>query len=473
MTLNPQKLYSHIDHAWGNLLPTLEQYIRIPNKSPHFDPKWQEHGHMDRAVELLVNWAKTQPIANMRIEVQRLPGRTPLICIEVAGNSERTVLLYGHLDKQPEMAGWDPTHGPWDPVIKDQKLYGRGAADDGYAIFAALTAIQALQAQNISHDRCVILIEASEESGSPDLQAHMQVLKDRMGKPALVICLDAGCGNYDQLWVTTSLRGLAGGELRVDVLTEGVHSGYASGVVPSSFRIIRQLLSRIEDEDTGELKIKETHAPIPAWDLEKTKEAALILGSPAQDYPFMPATQPTTHDPIEQLLNRTWRPALSVVGAEGLPSSANAGNVLRPSTSLKLSLRLPPNCDAQGAAEALKKALENEPPYGAKVSFEITEAKTGWQIGEISRDLEALFNQVSRTYFDDRPAAYWGEGGAIPFMNILKDEFPQAQFMVTGVLGPHSNAHGPNEFLHLPTARKITCCVANVLSGFFSSGHSR
>ena len=174
-----------------------------------FDADWVAHGYMDQAVALMETWAKAQPIAGMTVEVVRLEGRTPLIYIDIPASGPETgedvVLLYGHLDKQPEMTGWDDDLGPWKPVLKGDRLYGRGGADDGYAIFGSLTAVMALQAQQLPHARCVVLIEACEESGSYDLPAYVDHLAARIGKPSLVVCLDSGCGNYEQLWCTCLL----------------------------------------------------------------------------------------------------------------------------------------------------------------------------------------------------------------------------------------------------------------------------
>jgi acetylornithine deacetylase/succinyl-diaminopimelate desuccinylase-like protein len=400
----------------------------------------------------------------MSVEVVRLPGRTPLIYIDIPGQIDDCVLLYGHLDKQPEMSGWRAGLDPWTPVIEGDRLYGRGGADDGYATFASLTAVAALQAQGLPHARCVIIIEACEESGSFDLPYYIEALGDRIGQPSLVICLDSGCGNYDQLWCTTSLRGLAGGVLDVEILTEGVHSGDASGIVPSSFRIARQLLSRIEDEQTGRILPEYLHADIPPQRLQQAEAAASALGqSISARFPFSGSAHAVSDNPCELILNRTWRPSLSIVGASGLPASENAGNVLRPRTALKLSVRLPPTCNAPEASKRLQALLESAPPYGAKVRFTPDWAASGWDAPPVATWLEESLGLASSICFG-RPAMYMGEGGSIPFMGMLGARFPAAQFLITGVLGPHSNAHGPNEFLHLTTARRLTACVAMVLA---------
>jgi acetylornithine deacetylase/succinyl-diaminopimelate desuccinylase-like protein len=309
-----------------------------------------------------------------------------------------------------------------------------------------------------------VLIEASEESGSPDLPAHIDALGERLGHPSLVVCLDAECGNYEQLWCTTSLRGNLIGTLRVDVLREGVHSGTASGVVPSSFRVLRDLLARVEDVHSGAILLEELNPPIPPDRRAQAKAAAAVLGATVHEkFPLMPGMRPLSNDPLELLLNNTWRPTLSVTGAEGLPPFRSAGNVLRPYTALKLSFRLTPTMDPAVASSALKRALESDPPYGAKVTFTIDSAMGGWNAPSLAPWLEDSMQRASQAFFG-KPSMYMGTGGSIPFMGMLGAKFPGTQFLITGVLGPNSNAHGPNEFLHLATARRVTGCVAQVLA---------
>ncbi len=467
------RLSRFVDEVWGDeVVPQLVDYVRIPAKSPAFDRDWAEHGFIDDAVSQLAAWArgKIDGVPGASLEVVRLEGRTPVILVEIPGAGSETVLLYGHLDKQPEMTGWADGLGPWTPVLKDDKLYGRGGADDGYAIFGALTAILALREQGVPHARCVLLIEACEESGSYDLPFYVDHLAERIGSPSLVVCLDSGCANYDQLWLTTSLRGMIGGTLTVKVLEEGVHSGDASGVVASSFRVLRRLLARIEDAHTGRLIPPELWVDIPQERIDQARRAGAALGAETYaKFPFVEGMKPVTEDPFELVLNRTWRPTLSVTGVEGLPALADAGNVLRPHTAFKLSFRLPPTADAGRAAEALKKTLESDPPYGAKVWFQVSDASGGWNAPALAPWLERSVNAASEATFG-RPAMVMGEGGSIPFMTMLGDKFPEAQFMITGVLGPHSNAHGPNEFLHLPTGRRLSAAVAMVLADHCARG---
>jgi acetylornithine deacetylase/succinyl-diaminopimelate desuccinylase-like protein len=456
------------DTIWNDeIVPALTEYIRIPNKSPAFEPDWEKLGHMEKALQLLVSWAqkKLPGLPDATLSVERLPGRTPLIFIDVPGaRKDDTVLLYGHLDKQPEMTGWAEGKGPWSPVLEGDKLYGRGGADDGYAMFGALAALLALKQQNAPHARAVIVIEASEESGSPDLPYYIEALSDRIGTPSLVVCLDSGCGDYERLWLTTSLRGMVGGTLRVDVLEEGVHSGDASGIVPSSFRILRQLLTRLENVETGDVLVEELRAPIPAERVEQAKVAAGALGDDVfAKFPFVKGMHPAGNDRAELVLNRTWRPALSVTGLAGAPAPGSAGNVLRPFTEAKLSMRLPPTVDAVMASKRMKEILERDPPYGARVAFHYEEPGTGWNAPKTAPWLAAALEDASHASWG-QSMAMMGEGGSIPFMAMLGKRYPEAQFVVTGVLGPHSNAHGPNEFLHIPTGKRVTEVVARALA---------
>jgi acetylornithine deacetylase/succinyl-diaminopimelate desuccinylase-like protein len=408
--MDTSRLTRYISDLWdAEIVPQLMDYIRIPNKSPMFDKDWVAHGHMDAAVKLMETWARTKlpALPGATLEVVRLEGRTPLIYIEVPGQNDDTVVLYGHLDKQPEMTGWSEGLGPWIPVLKGDKLYGRGGADDGYAIFGSLAALLALQEQGIPHARCVILIEACEESGSYDLPYYVDHLASRIGNPSLVVCLDSGCGNYEQLWLTTSLRGMTGGELTVQVLEEGVHSGDASGVVPSSFRILRELLSRLEDPETGRIKPKELYAEIPQQRIDQANVSAGVLGKEIYTkFPFVDGMHPVTEDLTELVLNRTWRPQLAVTGAEGMPPLDSAGNVLRPKTAVKLSLRVPPTLNGAKAGEFVKQLLEKDPPYGAKVSFKLEKDGSGWNAPQLSpvagkgrgRCIGALLRQARRVH---------------------------------------------------------------------------
>jgi acetylornithine deacetylase/succinyl-diaminopimelate desuccinylase-like protein len=466
----------HVTQAWdGDIIRQLSDYIAIPAKSPAFDAHWQANGHIETVVRNAASWVEAQKIAGLTLEVIRLQGRTPVLFFEVAATkpqATQTVLMYGHLDKQPEFNGWRNDLGPWTPKYEEGKLYGRGGADDGYAVYASIAAIAALKAQNVPHPRIVGLIETCEESGSYDLLPYVDALQNRLGDVGLVVCLDSGAGNYDQLWLTNSLRGMINGVLKVQVLTEGVHSGDSSGVVPSSFRIMRQVLDRLEDSARGRLLPGSFYCEIPAVRMAQARATADILGAEVyQRFPWAhydcggsgSFTLPVTTDPMQALLNRTWRPTLSVTGAEGLPDFANAGNVLRPYTAFKLSLRLPPLVDAAQAVQELKTLLEDNAPYQARVTFEGSDNTTGWNAPDTVPWFEHALHAASQAYFG-APCGYIGQGGTIPLMNMLSKGFPKAQMMVCGVLGPKSNAHGPNEFLHVPYAKKLTAAVAQVIA---------
>ncbi len=466
MALDVAAVGDRIGQVWpADIVPALHDYIAIPNVSPAYEPGWAEAGHMDAAVALVRDWCAARPIRGLTVDVQRLPGRTPLVVVDIpacGGADDDTVVLYGHLDKQPEMVGWRDGMGPWTPVVEGDRLYGRGGADDGYAAFAALAAVEAVQAAGGAHTRLMVLIEASEESGSPDLPAHVEALGPRLGTPSLVVCLDSGCADYDRLWVTTSLRGNLVGTLSVDVLTEGVHSGTYGGVVPSTMRILRLLLERLEDARTGALRLHELNPPVPKDRRRQAEEAVAAGVDPTEAPPLVPGVALAADDPVELLLAKTWRPSLAYTGADGFPPVARAGNVLRPRSALKLSLRLAPTTDAAAATRVVRDVLEADPPYGATVRFTAEDAAPGWAAPPFAPWLDAALEAGSQAAFG-RSYGAWGEGGTIPFMAMLGARFPEAQFVVTGVLGPGSNAHGPNEFLHLPTGRRVTEVVATVL----------
>ena len=466
MALDAARIRTSVDTRWDrDVLAPLQDYVRIPNVSPAFDPRWEANGHMAAATALIRQWCEARPIEGMTVEVLEVPGRTPIVLCEIPATdpalADDTVLLYGHLDKQPEMAGWRDGLGPWEPVLDGDLLYGRGGADDGYAVFSSLAAIEALREAGGSHARLLVLIEASEESGSPDLPAHLDALGDRLGQVSLVIGLDSGAATYDRLWVTTSLRGVLMASVRVEVLTEGVHSGSAGGVVPSSFRLLRRLLDRIEDPDTGRVLIDELWCDIPAERHDQMAETAdqIVAGLA---FPWAGSTRPDHADAVDLLRARTWEPSIANIAVDGFPPADRAGNVLRPFTELTLSCRLAPTADPAAAADAVERALTTDPPNGATVTVTVRGAEGGWNAPPTEAWLQAAVDEASEAHWG-QPSAAMGEGGTIPFMGMLGTRFPDAQFLITGVLGPGSNAHGPNEFLHLPMARRITATVSHVL----------
>jgi acetylornithine deacetylase/succinyl-diaminopimelate desuccinylase-like protein len=444
-----------IDAMWEKrVLPALADYTRIKCLSPAFDPDWAQRGAITEAAELLRAWTQEQD-GGLLTEIVQLPGRTPVLLVENGGSGD-PILIYGHMDKQPPLGDWRPGLSPFEPVRDGDLLYGRGTADDGYALFAAVTGLLAAEG---GRGRVVILIEASEESGSPDLSAYVEHLRARIGTPSLVICLDSGCLSYDRLWLTSSLRGNLVASVRVDVLTEGVHSGVGGGVVPSSFRILRRMLSRIEDETTGEILLPELRGAGVPDDLRASLHAA------AQEFadsalPTVAGLRLAGGDAGERLVARAWSAALEVTGMDGVPAVRDGGNVLRPFTTAKISVRLPPDVDAQVAADALISALATE--EGAHITIDLEGVADGWVAPPLDAHNAAALERVSRAAFG-QPVGFHGEGGTIPFLADLKRSFPHTQFVATGVLGPHSNAHGPNEFLHIPMAKAVTAAVAELL----------
>ncbi|MDE3007985.1 MAG: M20/M25/M40 family metallo-hydrolase [Acidobacteriota bacterium] len=446
-------------------LDALTRYTAIPALSPMFDAHWEEHGHIEEALGLLVDWCRQRRLAKFEVAVQRLANRTPLLVVTVEATNEHadTVVLYGHLDKQPPLGDWSDGLGPFSPVRRGNRLFGRGVADDGYSTFAALLALEALEAAHVAHGRYVVLIEASEESGSPDLEAHLDALATHLGQVELMICLDSGALTYDRLWVTTSLRGVLNVELTVKVLSQGQHSGVASGVVPSSFRILRELLDRVEDSTTGEVLVPELQATIPDSHVRAATKIFEEFGDVvAKELPTLEGLRLMGRDGADRLLRRTWAPTLSIVGMGGIPTPDVAGNVLRPSTTAVLSFRLPPSVDAEVARAAVERLLTTNVPANASVDVH-SHAASGWVAPPLSPWLDAALEEASRVAFGREPG-FTGEGGTIPFLGSLARRYPSAPFVATGVLGPHSNAHGIDEMLDLDMAVGVTNAVISLLA---------
>ena len=401
------------------------------------------------------------------MEVHELAGRTPVIVIEVpafgGAPADDTVVLYGHLDKQPEMHGWRDGLGPWTPVLEGDRLYGRGGADDGYAAFASLAAIEAVRAGGGAHARCVVLIEASEESGSPDLPAHVEALADRIGTPSFVVCLDSGCIDYDRMWLTTSLRGIVNLALSVDIVRDGLHSG-ESGMIPSTFRIARVLLSRIEDEATGRVLLDTCDVTIP--DDRARRGRGHREGDRHHRRP-LPAGRRSAADDARRR---------RAVARPNVAGGAERDRRRRSAADRSGGQRAAPEHDARAVAAhaadggrrggarrtaravarrpALRRAASRSPP---------APPASGWNAPPLAPWLVAALDDASVVAFG-QPTRMYGVGGTIPFMGMLGERFPEAQFAITGVLGPDANAHGPNEYLHLPTARKITLAIAELLN---------
>ncbi|MFE3515197.1 M20/M25/M40 family metallo-hydrolase [Streptomyces sp. NPDC059166] len=464
--LDPGRTLAFCRDLWNDsLLAELSAFIEVPALSPAYDDDWEQRGLLDRTATDLARWARSTPVKGLTAEVLREPGRTPVVYVDIPGTGEGTALFYGHLDKQPGGTGWSDGHGPWTPVFDGTRLYGRGGADDGYAAYAALAAVLAVDDQSVPRPRCVGVFETGEESGSPDLDHWLDVLSPRIGSVDLLMCLDSGAGDYDRLWLVTSLRGHCSGRLDIQVLDDGAHSGDAGGVVPSSFRVLRMLLERLEDSGSGRLLPPSFGVAIPPERRAQAEEAGAVLGQRvAERFSWHGSAGPVVDDPAELLLNRAWRPSLAITGAEGLPPIAEAGNVLRPHTGVKLSLRLPPTVSSKAAVRELQALLEADPPYGTRVRFTPdTVLADGWNARTMRPWLHDALDQASRDHYDGARLAMIGQGGTIPLMGILQQRYPDAQVLACGVQGPGTNAHGPNESLHLPYTHRLTASLASVL----------
>ena len=461
------KIISFNEFFWQkSILPALIKYLKIPNSSPAFDPLWEQNGYIEDAVNVVVKWCKKNAAIGMKTEILRAKGRTPCILIDIPGKLAKQVLYYGHLDKQPAATGWLPGLGAYKPVLQNNKLYGRGAADDGYAVFTAIASVIALQQQRLPHPNIQILIECSEESGSIDLPYYIDKYISKIINPDLVICLDSGCGNYEQLWLTTSLRGMITGVLEVAVLTEGMHSGMAAGIVPSAMQIMQQQLANVTIPGSTTLAIPALNAVIPKIRQQQIITTANILkDSVYSDFSFVKDVQPLHSSHAELLSKQTWQNAYEIIGIDGLPGIEEAGNVHPAAIAAKISIRTPPTCNTTKALPELIKSLTTKPPFNSKVSFTPLENSDGWHANYATDKLTAIINESSNKFFQ-QDCAYMGEGGSIPLINFLQNKFPETDFLITGILGPHANAHGPNEFLHLGAVKKLSSCLSYILTNY-------
>lgn len=452
-------------------LPGIMDYIRIPNVSPNYDPQWDTNGNQEKAVSFLANWVLSQNLKGLSLSIYKEKKRTPFIYIEVNPSrvsDKRTVLMYGHFDKQPAYTGWSDGLGPTTPVIKDGKLYGRGSTDDGYALFGIITAIKTCQRINLPLPRIVIIVEGAEESYIEDLNFYLSALKTKIGTPDFIVCLDSGSEDYKRLWLTTSLRGNCAIDLTVKTLKVGMHSGGGTGFVADSYFILRRLLDRIENSDTGEIIIPESKVPLPKnRENEIRRLVTIVKDDYIKNYPFFENTQPIHKELFDLVVNNTWQSTLAITGADGFPEASTAGNVLRPFSSVRLSFRFPPGVDTQKVGESIVEILSKDPPYNAIVEAKLLSFGNGWNLDEknYSNQLKIVLNNASKRYFNNETEAF-GEGGSIPFVQTFNQAYPNADLAVMGVAGPGSSIHGPDENLDLEFCRKFICCIAHMLSEY-------
>lgn len=472
MAMDPAVNLKLVEEEWDAALPSLQDFVRIPNLTVSVDSTWETNGLLDRATEHVAAWVRDQKVAGCQVEVLKDPGFSPFLYVEIPGTSgspkaSNTFVMYGHLDKQPHGEGWDADISPTCGTIRDGKLYGRGAGDDGYAVYSSVIAVKVLQRQGIDHPRVVILAETSEESGSPHLAHYVEKLIGRIGEPNAVYCLDSGAEDFNTLWVTTSLRGVVMGSLEVSLIKDGFHSGIGSGIIPDAFRIVRRLLARVEDTETGQILLPELHTKIPVDRQEQMKTLAEEVGRPdvSRAFPWQPGAGPQHSDDVFRMyVDNCWEPTMTVVGFDGLPVPAKAGNVLHPSVKLQISFRIPPLVDHVQAAKAIKEAFERDPPCGARVvaKFGGGHEAAGWNAADPKPQLQEALDKSCSTYFG-KPVGYMGLGGTIPLMEMLSKMFPDASLLVTGILGPGTGMHGPNEFLPIDYTKKVTAAVAMVM----------
>lgn len=452
----------------SNLTPTIADFIRIPNQSRAYDPAYATNGLQQKACNFCIDWAKKLDVAGLKLELIEEEGRTPVVLGIVDVPDKPTVLMYGHIDKQPPLTNdWAEGLHPYEPVIKDGKMYGRGGADDGYAFFASLLIIKALQKYGLPHNRIVLYFETDEESGSADLIHFLNQRKSQIGEPSLVICLDSGCCDYEHMCLTTTLRGVFNFNLRVDVGLEGVHSGASSGILPDSFRILRDVIDQFECSKTGKLP-SDLYVNIPPDKYTQAYELISEMNGKIDfEFPFVDGVKPVEDDGFKQYINRIWNPTLTAVGTDGIPHISNAGNVLRPYTTLALSLRLPPSLSKEEAVKTVREFFSKvQVPHNGKLTLTEGSSGQGFNCPAYDPKLKAVIDEAGELFFGTK-VLYYGEGGSIPFINELAYMFPKSQFIVTGVLGPKSNAHGPNEFLHLPYMKKLILSLSKVLQGYY------
>ena len=449
-----------ISEFWDKkALPSLMDFIRIPALSTAFDAEWKKHGYLYQTCEHVAAWIQKQ-IPDAKCEIIQDGERTPCLFVEILSKNveknDTTVAFYGHFDRQPEASGWGEGLGPWNPVIRNGKLYGRGTSDDGYSVYMMIAAIAALREKQIDHPRCIGIFETQEESGSLDLPYYLQKLKDRFNNPTSLFVLDSHCGDYQRVWLSASLRGIMSGTLTVKTLDHGVHSGTYSGMVPDAFAIAQTLLTRLHDPITGEVKIDACHTQIPETRRQQLTYASEVLGDLVWNHsPLLEGVSTKLNKNDEILVNITWKPALTVIGVEGLPCIANAANVVTKEVKFALSMRLPPNINTKLAAQSVRETLLKNPPYGAHVDWTNVNVHPGWAMKSANVKNEELLDQASQIVFGQK-AVFTGQGGSMSVIADFEKTFPNSTIVLTGILGPDSNAHAPNESLDIQYTKQLT-----------------
>ena len=466
MPVDLDSMAENADRIWEeSILPSLSEFIEIHALSPMFEPNWDELGELQATLDLFCSWLDNQGLQGMSYNVHRIANHSPVLLVTIEGTGSGEVLFYSHLDKQPSRPHlWSEGLHPLKAVRREPFLYGRGSVDDGYGGYLCVTAIRLLQEAGIPHPKATFLIETCEESGSYDLPPYLDELTENLGNPDLVVVLDSGGPSYEHIWVTEALRGLVAGNLSVKVSHEGVHSGMSGGAIPSSFRIQRMLLDRIENSQTGEVLIPEMHVEISDNIMQQATALAEVLGDELwSSLPTVETLESQSKDVSEMLLDINWRPALSVIGADGIPSVQSAGNVLRTNTDLKISFRIPPGVNAEEVQDVVKQILEANPPYGAEVTYNPTEPADGFHAPPLHEGIASALESASLHLTGKPPMSTW-IGGTIPFMAMIQNKYPNACFLCTGSSGPGNNAHGPDEKLHIPHSKRVNVALAAAIA---------
>jgi len=364
-------------------------------------------------------------------------GAPAIVATRKAKNSRPTILLYAHHDVQPPGDGalWDST--PFEPEIRNGRMYGRGAADDKAGIIAHYASVKLLaEIAGADFDLgLAIFIEGEEEAGSPSFASFLETYKDQLEGDVIVVA-DSGNWSTTVPAITTTLRGLASLEFEVRTLDHAVHSGMYGGAVPDAMLALVRILGSMWDEN-GSVTISGLFSA----------ETSNLDYSEAQlrsDSGLMPSTLPIGTGPI---LPRIWtKPALTLIGLD-YPTVALSSNTLVPSVRAKLSLRIAPGDDPERALEALKGHILAHNTLGAEITFGAVELGKPFSLGE-SGWAKTLAEQSLSLAFGEKSVDI-GIGGSIPFIAELERVFPSAQVLVTGVEDPDSRAHSPNESLHL------------------------
>ena len=466
MALDLGNLMDRSDEIWEkSILPSLSDFIEIKALSPLFEPDWANLGELDATIELFCKWLDEQGISGMSYETHRIDDLSPVLLVTIEGTGPGEVIFYSHLDKQPSKPElWSEGLHPLRAVRRDPWLFGRGSVDDGYGGYLCATSIRLLQEAGAPHPRCTLIIETCEESGSFDLPPYLEELTDQLGDPDMVVVMDSGGPDYDHVWMTEALRGLVSGTLSVKVSHEGIHSGNSGGSIPSSFRIQRILLDRVEDSDSGRVLVPEMHAEIPEEVREKAAALAGIVGNSIwEQFPTVDSLRQASETTEDMIVAMNWEPTLSIIGADGIPPVQVAGNVLRTNTDLKLSFRIPPGVDSEEAIARAKEILEKDPPYGAEVNFTPDSCADGFHAPPLKGSVSEAIQYASMQLTGLPPLATW-TGGTIPFMAMMQGKYPDAMFLCTGTSGPGNNAHGPDEKLHIPSSKRLTVVLSATIA---------